>query len=200
MRKVIIIPIILLLSSLCLYGQSGGNKLELGAGYAPFFLTSVDDGQTVPYKCNAYIEWRYVFGANKAGRAFDVGAKLDYKTFPTSTYDMTAVNYSGTQHDIALLVLADLNFNPGGKVNPFIGIGLGPGVLINNWKSSEVLHPEVLSPDYYIMPTGLYPEYVFIASPRVGIELFRHLRLSASVDCSLSDTRWPVCFSIGWSF
>ena len=200
MRKLFFAALVVLISTVCLYGQNSGHKFEAGVGYAPFFLVSVDDGQSVPYKCNAYLEWRYNFAANRVGKVFDVGAKLDYKTFPTDSYDMRAVAYYGTQHGVSLLAFADLNFNPGGKINPFIGLGLGPGVLINNWKTTKVVYPEAITPDYPYMPTGAYSEFIFVACPRIGLELFSHLRLSASVDVSLADTRWPVCLNVGWVF
>ena len=199
MRKFIILSLIALLPAVSVFGQNAGHKFEVGAGFAPFLLASVDDGQTVPYKYDAYLEWRYEFDTNSAGRSFDVGAKLDYKAFPTKAYNMGTTIYSGTQHDIALLAIADFNFNPGGKVNPFIGLGLGPGVLINDWKNSKGLNPESESHDP-AFKLGAYSNLVFIACPRIGVELFQHLRLAASVDGSLSDTRWPLCFSVGWTF
>lgn len=199
MRKLIILSLIALIPAVSAFGQNAGHKFEAGLGFAPFLLASVDDGQTVPYKYDAYLEWRYEFDTNNAGRSFDVGAKLDYKAFPTKAYNMGTTIYSGTQHDIALLAIADFNFNPGGKVNPFIGLGLGPGVLINNWKGSKSLYSESESHDP-AFKLGAYSNFVFIACPRIGVELFQHLRLSASVDGSLSDTRWPLCFSVGWTF
>ena len=131
MRRIIIASLIALFSTINLSGQNAGHKFEVGVGYAPLFLVSVDDGQTVPYKCSTYLEWRYDFGKH-----IDVGARLDYKTFPTSCYDMSAVVYKGTQHDVSFLAFADFNFKPGQRINPFIGFGIGPGVLINHWKSS----------------------------------------------------------------
>ena len=200
MRKLFFAALIVLVSTVSLYGQGGGHKFEAGVGYAPLFLQIAEDAQSVPYKCNAYLEWRYNFAPNSVGKVLDAGAKLDYKTFPTSVYDMGSVSYYGTQHGVTLLALADLNLNPGGIINPYFGLGLGPGLLMNHWKQSKIDYP-IKNPDYPLMDTpSVESEFIVVASPRIGLELFNHLRVSASVDLSLSDTRWPVCFNVGWVF
>lgn len=194
MRKFLFAALVVLISTVSLYGQNRGHKFEVGAGFAPFFLSYVDGGIQFPFKIDAYAEWRYYFGKH-----VDVGAKLDYKICPMSVYDyMSGVSYDGTQHYGALLVLADYIFRPGKKVRPFIGIGAGPAMLIDNWKRSQV---EQEREGQYVAPLGVYdPEYMLVVSPRFGLELFYHLRLSMSVDASLADTRWPVCFNVGWTF
>lgn len=177
------------------FGQNAGHKFELGVGFAPFFMEIVEDGIRMPYEGDAYFEWRYDFGNH-----FDVGAKLDYKYCPVNLFDGSAVSYYGDQHYGALLALADFNILPGKKVNPFIGVGAGAGFILDVWKSQKVERPEAhdAAKD---MPLGAKdPSFMFVAAPRIGVELFSHLRLSASVDISNSDTRWPICFNVGWTF
>lgn len=194
MRKLFLAALVVLVSTVSLYGQNRGHKFEVGAGFAPFFLSSVDDGIQFPFKIDAYAEWRYDFGKH-----VDLGAKLDYKICPARVYDfMSGVSYDGTQHYGALLALADYNFLPGNKVNPFIGIGLGPAMIIDNEKRSQIAYERE---GQYVAPLGTYPpDFMFVATPRIGIELFNHLRLSTSVDMSLEDTSWPVCLNVGWVF
>ena len=190
MRRILLSALAVLVSTICLSGQNNGHKYEVGIGYAPFFLAHVDDGVSIPYKYNAYAEWRYDFGNH-----IDVGAKLDYKTFPSEGYDfLDMISYKGTQHDVAALAFADYNHMPGQKINLFFGLGLGPGMIIDHWKTSQG----------YREREGNTPladsQFMIVAMPRVGLEFFQQLRFAASVDMSLSDTRWPVCFSVGWTF
>ena len=190
MRRILLSALALIVSAFCLSGQNGSHKYEIGIGYAPYFLAHVDDGVSIPYKYNVYAEWRYDFGNH-----IDVGAKLDYKTFPSSAYDFTfLVLYEGKQHDVAVLAYADYNHMPGKAVNLFFGLGLGPGVIMNHWKTSQG----------YGNREGKTPvvnsEFMVVVCPRIGLEFFQHLRLATSVDLSMSDTRWPVCFSVGWTF
>ena len=201
MRKLILLFLFAFVSA-GLYGQTAGHKFEAGVGYSPFTLFTVDCGYNAPYRCNAYFEWRYEFDKNTVDKSFDLGAKLDYKTFPISTaYDYYA-SYYGTRHDIALLAVGDFNLNLGGIVNPFMGLGFGPGILIEHWTSSKTEDiPEEYKPYYSYKPIpSVNSCFTVIASPRIGIELFRHLRISASVDISLYDFRLPVCFNVGWTF
>ena len=169
------------------------NQLEIGAGYAPFFLASADDSYAIPFKADLYCEWRH-----NLGRFFDVGAKLDYKLYPVSIVDRYAgFTYKGLQLYSALLAYADLNLRPCKKVGLFAGLGLGPGMIVDDWIMVEENNPrEGMEPQRGLMT----PEYFFVVAPRVGVELFNHLRLAASVDLSLADTRWPLCLSVGWSF
>ena len=193
--KRIITLILALSAAVSLFGQNAGHKFEIGVGYAPFFLEISDDGVRMPYEGDAYIEWRYDFGNH-----FDVGAKLDYKYCPITTGEgKNQITYSGDQHYGALLALADFKFLPGKKVNPFIGVGAGAGFILDVWQKVD-------NPQNYdsskLMPLGAKdPSFFFVAVPRIGVELFYHLRLSASVDLSgAGNSRAPICFNIGWTF
>ena len=195
MKKFFIVIVIVLASSFCLLGQDGGHKFEVGGGYAPIFLFSAAEGGNIdPYKIDGYFEWRYDFGGH-----WDIGAKIDYKYFPLKGYDFD-LYYEGVQHYGAVLALADFNILPGKAVNPFVGIGLGPGLNVNYYKSFEAkgTYAPVTTPE-----PGWYPPQVYLVIvPRIGVELFHHLRLSASIDADvvMYNTRWPVCFNVGWTF
>ena len=177
---------------------SAQNRFEAGIGYAPFFLMTVDDGIGFKSKYDAYLEWRYDFGKH-----VDVGAKLDYKACPISAYEFViGLLTTGNQHCVSLLVTSDFNFLPGKKINPYIGIGMGPALIVNNWTTREQVTSERPGFDYSVIPpVHASTKFALVVSPRLGVELFRHLRISASVDASFdSDIRWPVCFNLGWAF
>ena len=187
--------IIALLTAISLLGQNPGHKLEIGGGYAPFFVSSVDDGIYCRYRTDAYVEYRYDFGTH-----IDVGAKLDYKNSPAACYDMGAANWEGFLHFIGLFAVSDINFNPGGKIRPFIGLGIGPALFAKHWTSVTVYNPEHI-PDSY--PKAPYTDYIFTPAltVRAGIEVFKHLRLALNADAFLnSSSEWPACISVGWVF
>ncbi len=197
MKKLIItvLAIIAILPGSKVFAQS---RFEIGVGYAPVFLMIVDDGVQFRSKYDAYFEYRYDFG-----RHFDIGAKLDYKLSPASAYDMAATEYKGFLHCCSLLGLADFNFLPGKAVNPFFGIGMGPALLLLQWTSRETDSSYPLPDEYYenLRPLTTSSDFAWIVSPTIGVELFRHLRLSTSVDVSFNNNvRWPVCLNVGWVF
>ena len=169
------------------------NQFEIGAGYAPVFLASADDSYEVPFKVDVFCEWRH-----NLGRFFDVGAKLDYKLSPASIMDRYAgFTYKGLQLYGALLAYTDLNLRPLKKVGFFAGLGFGPGMILNDWILVEENNPrEGMEPQRGI---GV-PQYYLVIAPRIGIDLFHHLRLSMSVDMALADMRWPLCLNAGWTF
>ena len=196
MKKTFLIVALAILGIMPFSNLRAQNKFEMGMGYAPLFLEIVDDGILFTYKWDAYFEWRYQFGKH-----FDTGIKLDYKTAPISVYDYTYMS-NGTNHTVALEAFADYSFLPGKKVNPFIGIGIGPALIINNWTSREFFgEKQEGGKDSKLPPLKTYSKYALVVTPRIGVELFRHFRISASVDTSTdTDIRWPVCFNVGWVF
>lgn len=82
-----------------------------------------------------------------------------------------------------ITLFSDYNFKQGRKVNPFIGTGIGLGM---NNALNDLL--------YEVNEGGTC---VFV--PRIGVELFRHLRLSLSSHISQKGYN-NICFSIGYAF
>ena len=198
MNHKLLLAFVAVLSSVSLSAQI---RFEAGLGYVPFFLMTVDDGSQFSHKYDVYFEGRYNLRSNSLGRNLDVGAKIDYKVCPESSFDGYATSFKGILHCASILALADFNFSSGKTVNPFIGIGAGPVLAVSHWTSKE-RNPHVpVIPGEYDFPLGSYTRFAFVVSPRIGVELFQHLRLSLSVDGSLSaDVRMPVCLSVGWAF
>ncbi len=171
-------------------------RFEAGLGYVPFFLMTADDGNQFSHKYDVYLEGRYNLGSH-----FDVGAKIDYKACPESAFDMYATSFKGTLHCVSILALADFSFSSCKTVNPFVGIGAGPALVVNHWTSKERVRDVPVLPGEYEFPLGVYTGFAFVVSPRFGVELFEHLRISLSLDWSLdADIRMPVCLNVGWAF
>ena len=86
------------------------------------------------------------------------------------------------------MAVADFNLFPGKMVNPFIGFGLGPGFGMHNNTLDHLWDGQ----------------FLIYADARLGIELFRHLRLS--VDYSLpawwsyGEIYTTLNANIGWVF
>ncbi len=197
MKKIVSFIIIAFVSAFNLFGQNGSDRFDVGLGFAPFFLTSKDEALETPYKYDAYFEWRHDFG-----KRVDVGARIDYKGSPARCYNSeTFTRFYGSQHAVAVQALADFNCLPGKSINPYIGIGLGPALIVHNWTSKETAIVSDTTKLGLEGPLGAFPSFTWwVVSPRAGVELFNHLRLSSSVDVSLSELLWAVCFNVGWTF
>ena len=180
MNHNIIISFFIILVSASLSAQ---NKIEIGINYSPEEnFTLATDIPNMLYKFGVYGEYRWTLG-----RHFDAGARLDAKVGPIGPFLINddAIAISGD-----LLAVADFNLFPGKTVNPYIGFGLGPGFGMHNNTFDNLFG-------------GTFLVY---ADARLGIELFRHLRLS--VDYSLPNN-WGGSFpeiyttlnaNIGWVF
>ena len=181
MRRLYFAALIVLISTVSLYGQTGGHKVEVGINYSPKENFASSDGiPNMLYKFGAYGEYRW-----SLGKHFEAGVRLDAKAGPIGprNFNDNALAVSGD-----LLAVADFNLFPGKTVNPFIGLGLGPGFGMHNDTLDNLWGGQ----------------FLIYADARVGIELFRHLRLS--VDYSLpawwshGEIYTTLNVNIGWVF
>lgn len=174
---------------------------EVGTGFAPLFLMGVEDSFDVPYKAGAYVEARY-----DLGEYFDLGLKADYKFNPikgeSPAYDRR-VGYRGHQHYGGLIATAGLKIPANDHLLFFMGMGFGPGVVRKSITEADMGR----APEGAVSPVGSWNSGCFlVVAPRIGAQLYRHLRLSISADLttdtaeSRAETRWPVCLNIGWTF
>lgn len=177
-QKLFVVGIIALFS----VAVSAQNRFEFGISYSPEEnLTFAEDIPNMLYKFGAYGEYRWLLGKH-----FDAGARLDCKVGPIGPTYLTdnALSISGD-----LLAVADFNLLPGKTVNPFLGIGLGPGFGTHNetWDS---------------LWAG---KFIIFTQARFGLELFHHLRISADYSLPYSRGDFPEIFTtldvnIGWVF
>lgn len=112
------------------------------------------------------VEMRYNF----KNSPFDVGFAID---LTTARYGWKPDEYDRSQSNRTAFLgfTGDYNFRQGGKVNPFVGMGLGIGIHDALVDVIEETNDQTTS-----FPT---------ISPRVGVELWRHLRLTlvANITC-----------------
>lgn len=174
---------------------------EMGTGFAPLFLMGVEDSFTVPYKADAYVEARY-----DLGEYFDLGLKADYKFNPikgeSRVYD-GLISYRGHQHYGGLIATAGLKIPVNDRLLFFMGMGFGPGMVAKSITEADMDS----APEGAVSPVGSWNSGCFlVVAPRIGAQLYNHLRLSISADLTTdaaedrAETRWPVCLNIGWTF
>ena len=182
MRKLLFATLIVLVSTVSLYGQNGGRKVEVGINYSPKEnFAAADDIPNMLYKFGAYGEYRWTLGKH-----FEAGARLDAKVGPIGPF---LINDNALAISGDLLAVADFNLFPGKTVNPFIGFGLGPGFGMHNNTFDHLWGGK----------------FLIYADARLGIELFRHLRLSVDYSLPYWGGSFPEMFTtlnanIGWVF
>jgi len=132
-------------------------------------------------------------GSHKAGPAFGIEARYNFRHAPVDVgmqiYMGTALSrYQGGDlscRTFSIMPVCDYNFNPGKKVSPFVGIGVGPNIydiIVGSYDNDRTDGTSNIG----IMP-------------RVGVELGRHLRftLNAHLGKRIYNT---VGLSIGYTF
>ena len=131
------------------------------------------------YRVGVYGEYRW-----SIGRHFDAGARLDAQGGRMVISD----SYNPDPWTIStdILAVADFNLFPGKTVNPYLGIGVGPGFGMHNNTLDHLWAGSFLA----------------MADARLGLELFQHLRVAVDVKTPvIGDQRFTyLCLNIGWAF
>lgn len=110
---------------------------------------------------------------------FSLGAKIDLTVACKDISEKNIVNMQKQSNElkemgyrtINLSVLGDYNFRQGRNINPFVGVGLGLG--IQHRGEDAVYEHEGHS--------------AMTLTPRVGVELFRHIRVTCTATITKSD-------------
>ena len=184
-RILIAVGVALMLSTGMMAQSGAASKFEIGVGLAPFidrYMMVWDGPYKSKYEAAAFAEWRLGLG-----RHFDCGAILGYAVGPTDGI-APGVSFKGVGHVVELLAFGDFNILPGKKVNPYLGIAMGPLVDIQKYDYK----PE---PEVYFCKLS--------AGPRIGVELFDHLRISVESVFHIFggyNIGQPICLNVGWTF
>lgn len=160
MRAILSIISAIILSINCVSAQLPVQRFEgeLNVG----FTSSLGNFHNGSHQIGADfgLELRY----NHPLTAWDYGVALNVTTAVYGFSDHSeSVDWSWDQSNrgINLMLVGDYNFRQGKKVNPFVGTGIGVS-----------FYETVNDPVYSIDGTA------FVWQPRVGVELFHHLRFS----------------------
>lgn len=183
MKKIAFVTtlVFLVLNSATISAQEKKNKYEVGLGFDYYLDMEEDVSVSPPCGLATFFEWR-----RTNGRHWDYGVRADTK-FALATW----YHFKGSVTYLGLLAVTDFNMLPGKKVNPYIGIAAGPALGLFNVGYSTAY-------------------FVVSACPRVGVELFNHLRVSIEADISITSLVGhqmesgglysPCCLNIGWTF
>jgi len=147
--------------SICITCLCQAQEIQLFEGEANLGITA-PLGSYHNGELRAGPEFGLEFRYNFPYKPWDVGIALNVST---SVYKYDDPNsdwyWEQSNRSINLMAVGDYNFKQGSKFNPYVGVGVGIS-------SYEPIH-EVL---YENSGTS------FAFRPRVGIELFRHLRVA----------------------
>lgn len=161
---------ILVFASKAQLGAQAKYSVEVEVG-AQGVLGSKVTYQKVNPGFGLYVEGRL----NLPNTGFDVGFHAS-----TSSIARTEDSYSyDTKLYPLLLFVSDYNFMISGKVTPFAGIGIG---ACDCWY--DYLETDGFRESPYVSSVD---SFHFAVSPRIGVELFKHLRLS--VDYTYTGNR-----------
>lgn len=162
MKKVILFLLFAVASSVAAYSQSDLKIVQKMEGEIRGGLTTpLGDYHTGKPQIGASLglEGRYNF----KGTLWDCGLMLDLSTACRGYEHLYNDDYDRWQSNrtLALAMTGNYNFRQGSKINPFIGTAIG------------VAFNDVVGDKYFpSMGTSM------LFSPRVGVELFYHLRIS----------------------
>ena len=169
-----------LLSLFCVTNIMAQSRMEIGANFSPMGKEVITTNTSrLLYTVGVYGEYRW-----SLGRHFDAGARLDVQGGTVSSGSSIANPWAISTD---LLAVADFNLFPGKTVNPYLGIGVGPGfgmynntTLDNLWAGS----------------------FLAMADARLGLELFQHLRVAVDVKTPVfGNPRFTyLCINVGWVF
>lgn len=182
MNKILFITAFAILALLPNGTLSAQNGFEAGINYAPREnLALTTDIPNMLYKFGAYGEYRWTLSKH-----FDFAAHLDLKAGPIGDYDYGTKKYRSEAFTISgdLLAITDFNLFPGKTVNPYIGLGLGPGFGMHNYTIDHLFGGGFL----------IYTDL------RLGFELFQHLRISVDYNLPLREMFTTLNINVGWVF
>lgn len=168
MKKVILFVLFLAANSIAAYSQDSHKivqKIEFEARAG--LTTPLGDYHTGKslISISLGLEGRYNF----KGTPWDCGLMLDLSTAHRSYEHLYNDGYYRRQNNrtSALALTGDYNFRQGKKVNPFAGAAIG------------VAYNDVVGDKYF-----RYNGFSMLFSPRVGVELLYHLRVTAQFNIS----------------
>jgi hypothetical protein len=183
------------------YGRYGGPGYGRGAGYRPgpgygylqdsafefgitlnHFTTREKNGLKAyrPDRVGFFTEYRV-----NVDPFVDMGLQLS-TTFGQGSMDTAITSPDMWYWQGAPLVVMDFNLLPYSGFNPYVGIGIGPGF---GYERDT------------IVKEGSWT-HALVISPRAGIELFEHLRMSVQYQWYLSGsyTFSHVAVGLSWAF
>ena len=167
--------------ALTAFAQHGSSELEIGGTLNYFLGKQVNNvSYNRPMRPGILIEYRYNIGDH-----LDLGVQLS-STFGQGKIAGTGYTDKAWFLQVAPLAVADFNLLPESGFNPFIGVGVGPGFGYTSNKITKIAS----------WSTSL------VVAPRVGVELFEHLRVSVQYNWYMKEgNRFSnLALGVSWAF
>lgn len=160
--------------------QSALQHMEFEFGPSVLFYAKSNGAEFEP-TWNLFAEARY----NIQETPFDVGFQFGLGAFGRDWSRISGIekNY----HFKNFILVGDYSLRRGKNVSPYIGLGFG------------VSHQKIDIYYYYPRPDNVERAYSACLMPRIGIEFFRAIRLSASYKLMKSDYSNFEC-SLGFTY
>ncbi len=122
---------------------------------------------------------------NLKDTSWDLGSQLAFG----GIYHKDNSHSYATVNRFSMVAFTDYNFRYWDKICPFAGIGLGRTTIRSEFPSATESGSAI---------TSTNP--AFILNPRIGVEFFNHLRLTAEYKCTFDKRSSYFALNLGFAF
>lgn len=177
----------------CLSGQEAGSSaFEIGAGLNIYGTLGATGGPFRYFSPGIYGEYRY-----GAAERFDIGAQLNYRFGNgESDYFVDVGQWKLRFNQVNLKAVADFKMCPSRAVRPFIGVGVGAGLI------REERIGDLSTVSWTVSPVEKW--FFGTVGPRLGIHIKR-FRVAIETDLAFDTEHWDsvataTALNVGYSF
>ena len=193
MKRILLSVLASLVSAVCLSGQEAGSSVfEIGAGLNIYGTLGAMGGPYRYFSPGIYGEYRY-----GAAERFDIGAQLNYRFGNgESDYFFDVGQWKLRFNQVNLKAVADFKMRPSRAVRPFIGVGIGAGLI------KEERIGDLSKVSWTVSPVKKW--FFGTVGPRLGIHIKR-FRVAIETDLAFDTEHWDsiataTALNVGYSF
>lgn len=193
MKRILLSVLASLVSAVCLSGQEAGSSaFEIGAGLNIYGTLGATGGPFRYFSPGIYGEYRY-----GAAERFDIGAQLNYRFGNgESDYFVDVGQWKLRFNQVNLKAVADFKMCPSRAVRPFIGVGVGAGLI------REERIGDLSTVSWTVSPVEKW--FFGTIGPRLGIHIKR-FRVAIGTDLAFDTEHWDsiataTALNVGYSF
>lgn len=193
MKRILLSVLASLVSAVCLSGQEAGSSaFEIGAGFNIYGTLGATGGPFRYFSPGIYGEYRY-----GAAERFDIGAQLNYRFGNgESDYFVDVGQWKLRFNQVNLKAVADFKMCPSRAVRPFIGVGVGAGLI------REERIGDLSTVSWTVSPVEKW--FFGTVGPRLGIHIKR-FRVAIGTDLAFDTEHWDsiataTALNVGYSF
>ncbi len=183
MKRVLLVAIWLLLQGSVAFAQENKHNFEIGGGINVFGIPGVCGGPSMDEGLGLYVEYRY-----NTKEWLALGLQANFKHGKGRSAYTGGPTWVFVDNQIGLKAMADVKMLPKRVVSPYIGVGLGRGVIFTKREEKD-------------SSTGTYG----ILGPRVGLQIWK-IRVFVEYDFAtdgffdFSNRESSLGLNIGYTF